>query len=904
MAEVKYLADINLNDNQLTNVKLQHLTGDPTAVEGKIFYHSGSNVIKFHNGTAWISLSAATGDITSVVAGVGLSGGATSGAATVTVDFSEFSTVTPANGDFLAALDSDGSTEQKTSVAALATLFAGSGLTATNSVIAVDTLNQNTTGSAATLTTARTIGGVSFNGSANINLPGVNSAGNQNTTGSAATLTTARAIGGVNFNGSAAINLPGVNTAGNQNTSGTAAIATAVTVADESTDTSCNVLFTTAATGDLPPKSGTNLTFNSSSGVLTATGFVGPLTGNVTGNTSGSSGSTTGNAATATLAADATTLATPRAINGVNFDGSAAITVTAAAGTLSGSTLKSSVTASSLTSLGTIGTGVWNGSVIADAYLSANTAHLSGAQTFSGSKTFGTTTKLNFRDANAYINSPTANDIEVAATTITLDAASDIQLEGDTTVTGNFSVSGTLNVDGTTTTIDSTTVAIADSMLKLAKDQANTADAVDFGYYGQYGVEGTAKYAGIFRDVSAAGDPFTFFDSLQAEPGATVNTSGTGYDLADIAAGAIRSEDGFTGALTGNVTGNASTATTLATARTIGGTSFNGSANIAVNLAATATALATARTIGGVSFNGTSNINLPGVNSAGNQNTTGSAATLTTARTIGGVSFNGSANIDLPGVNSAGNQNTSGLAGTATALATARTIGGVSFDGTGNINLPGVNAAGNQSTSGLAATATKLATTRAINGVNFDGTAAITVTAAAGTLTGATLKSTVLNSSLTSVGTIATGVWNATEIGTSKTAAKVTSIVAGAGIDVNNSGVGAVTVTAETASATNPGIVELATTAEALTGTDTTRAVTAAGLAARSYRAAIGNGSATAIAVTHSLGTRDVNVQLYDASSYETVHAQVVRNTTAQVTVTFNVAPTASDVIILINKID
>ena len=63
--------------------------------------------------------------------------------------------------------------------------------------------------------------------------------------------------------------------------------------------------------------------------------------------------------------------------------------------------------------------------------------------------------------------------------------------------------------------------------------------------------------------------------------------------------------------------------------------------------AATATALQTARTIGGVSFNGTANINLPGVNTTGNQNTTGSAATLTTARTINGVSFNGSANITI-----------------------------------------------------------------------------------------------------------------------------------------------------------------------------------------------------------------------------------------------------------------
>ena len=99
-------------------------------------------------------------------------------------------------------------------------------------------------------------------------------------------------------------------------------VPTTITVADESTDTTCFPLFVTAATGDLPPKSGTNLAFNSSSGVLTATGFAGALTGNVTGNTSGSSGSCTGNSATATSAA---TLTTTRAIGGVNFNGSAAI---------------------------------------------------------------------------------------------------------------------------------------------------------------------------------------------------------------------------------------------------------------------------------------------------------------------------------------------------------------------------------------------------------------------------------------------------------------------------------------------------------------------------------------------------------------------------------------------------
>ena len=119
--------------------------------------------------------------------------------------------------------------------------------------------------------------------------------------------------------------------------------------------------------------------------------------------------------------------------------------------------------------------------------------------------------------------------------------------------------------------------------------------------------------------------------------------------------------------------------------------------------------LATARTIGGVSFNGSANIDLPGVNSAGNQNTTGnadSANTLRSARTIGGVSFDGSANINLPGVNTTGNQDTSGTAAEATILETARTIGGVSFDGSANINLPGVNTSGNQNTTGTAANAT------------------------------------------------------------------------------------------------------------------------------------------------------------------------------------------------------
>jgi len=167
-------------------------SGDPTKKE---------SIADFVDAIAGTGLTASegqlsiseTGDISAVTAGVGLSGGGTSGALTLTLDLSELSDVTPTNGDKLATLDSDGTTEQLTTVAALATLFAGTGLTATDSVIAVDTLNQSTTGNAATATaleTARNIGGVSFDGTANIDLPGVNSAGNQNTSGQAATVAT------------------------------------------------------------------------------------------------------------------------------------------------------------------------------------------------------------------------------------------------------------------------------------------------------------------------------------------------------------------------------------------------------------------------------------------------------------------------------------------------------------------------------------------------------------------------------------------------------------------------------------------------------------------------------------------------------------------------------------------
>ena len=61
---------------------------------------------------------------------------------------------------------------------------------------------------------------------------------------------------------------------GNSVTATTASTATNITVADESSDTACNIVYTTAATGNQPPKTGSNLTFNSSNGALTAGSFI------------------------------------------------------------------------------------------------------------------------------------------------------------------------------------------------------------------------------------------------------------------------------------------------------------------------------------------------------------------------------------------------------------------------------------------------------------------------------------------------------------------------------------------------------------------------------------------------------------------------------------------------------
>ena len=154
---------------------------------------------------------------------------------------------------------------------------------------------------ATTLATARSINGVSFNGSADITVTAAASTLTGTSLNSAITGSSLTAVGTLT-----SLTVSGTITGDVSGSSGsctgnaaTATAATNVTVADESSDTTCFPLFATAATGDLGAKSGSNLTFNSSSGALTATSFVGALTGNVTGNVSGSAATVTGAAQSA-----------------------------------------------------------------------------------------------------------------------------------------------------------------------------------------------------------------------------------------------------------------------------------------------------------------------------------------------------------------------------------------------------------------------------------------------------------------------------------------------------------------------------------------------------------------------------------------------------------------------------
>ena len=74
-------------------------------------------------------------------------------------------------------------------------------------------------------------------------------------------------------------------------------------------------------------------------------------------------------------------------------------------------------------------------------------------------------------------------------------------------------------------------------------------------------------------------------------------------------------------------------------------------------------------------------------------------------------------------------------------------------------------------------------------------------------------------------------------------------------------------------------------------------------VSSNTYVTSIGDGTAVSYNVAHNLATRDLIVQLYDNSSYDTVRAEVVRTNTNNITVTFNSAPTTNDIRVLVTKV-
>ena len=235
---------------------------------------------------------------------------------------------------------------------------------------------------------------------------------------------------------------------------------------------------------------------------------------------------------------------------------------------------------------------------------------LTGGGTIAASRTFavgaGTGVTVN------------ANDVAIGQDVAT---TADVTFNSLTTTDGLI-VGGDLQVTGTTTTVNSASLEVTDNMIYMnaGESDGSPTQSIDVGWAANVNDGGSYTHVGMFRD--ATDDRFKVFGAYTPEPDAAVeiNTGHASFALADFQA------DTFYGALSGNAT---------------------------------------------------------------------TATTLQTARTIGGISFNGSSNINLPGVNTTGNQDTSGNAATATALATGRTIGlsgdvtatGVSFDGTGNITL-------------------------------------------------------------------------------------------------------------------------------------------------------------------------------------------------------------------------
>jgi len=550
----------------------------------------------------------------------------------------------------------------------------------------IPTWNQSTTGNAATATYATSAGSLS----------GTIPTWNQSTTGNAATATKLAAtknINGVAFDGSADISITAIADAGTL--SGTTLNGTILNSSLTSVGTLASLTVTNPITGSVTGNaatatyatsagslSGTIPTWNQSTTGNAATATYATSAGSLSGTIPTWNQSTTGNAATATK------LAATKNINGVAFDGSADITITAIAdaGTLSGTTLNATITGSSLTSVGTLAsltvTNPITGSVTGNA---ATATYATSAGSLSGTiPTWNQSTTGNAATATKLAATKNINGVA-------FDGSADITI---TAIADAGTLSGT-TLNGTILNSSLTSVG---TLANLTVTNPITGSVT--------GNAATATYATSAGSLSGTIP--------------TWNQSTTGNAATATYATSAGSLSGTIPTWNQSTTGNAATATKLAATKNINGVAFDGSADISI------TAIVDAGTLSGTTLNATIlNSSLTSV---------GTLANLTVTNPITG-SITGNA-----------------------ATATYATSAG---------SLSGTIPTWNQSTTGNAATATKLAATKNINGVAFDGSADITITAIAdaGTLSGTTLNATITGSSLTSVGTITTGTWSATNIG-------------------------------------------------------------------------------------------------------------------------------------------
>jgi hypothetical protein len=388
---------------------------------------------------------------------------------------------------------------------------------------------------------------------------------------------------------------------------------------------------------------------------VTSTSFIGALTGN---------------------ASTSTTLQTSRTISlggdlsgSASFNGSADVTITATiaansvelgtdttgnyVATIAGTTNQVSVSGS--------------GSETAAVTLSLpQDIHTGASPTFAGA------TLDNIR-----VGVTGTNEIDTSSGNLILDSAGGLTiLDDDVDVTGNLTIDGNLIVSGSTTTLTATNLAVSDNMIYMnqaiettisnavgngttvvyttnevhnylvgysvsisgvtpsaynlsnqtitavssntftinnaatgtyvsggtarGRSNSNPDLGIAFGYY-----DTTYQHGGFFRD--ATDTYFKVFKGYTPEPDASafIDTAHGSFALADIQAANFR----------GALVGNASTATTLQTARTINGTSFNGSADITVT-ANTTNSLTIGTGLGGTSFNGSSAVTISLANTA------------------------------------------------------------------------------------------------------------------------------------------------------------------------------------------------------------------------------------------------------------------------------------------------